>query len=159
MRFSTFAFAIVGASLVQATIASTVETNRIAKDEAKQRGNVRREDMSEEEKERRKYFHEPGYGPELGHYDRRYYSGIVSDEVRTETQLYMIHAYLDFFRENGLDTWIAHGTLLGWWWNGKRLPWDWDLDTQVSDTTLFLMGEKYNQTRYKYKPSDTSPER
>ena len=31
----------------------------------------------------------------------------------------MIRAYLTFFRENNMDTWIAHGTLLGWWWNGK----------------------------------------
>ena len=31
----------------------------------------------------------------------------------------MIRAYLDYFRENNLETWLAHGTLLGWWWNGK----------------------------------------
>jgi hypothetical protein len=40
----------------------------------------------------------------------------------------MIRAYLTFFRDNKLDTWIAHGTLLGWWWNGKvifTLP-SWD---------------------------------
>jgi hypothetical protein len=55
----------------------------------------------------------------LAHYDQRYFSGIVSDEERTDTQLHMIRAYLDFFRDQGLDTWIAHGTLLGWWWNGK----------------------------------------
>jgi hypothetical protein len=33
----------------------------------------------------------------------------------------MTRAYLNFFREQGLETWIAHGTLLGWWWNGKVL--------------------------------------
>lgn len=31
----------------------------------------------------------------------------------------MIRAYLNFFREKEMDTWIAHGSLLGWWWNGK----------------------------------------
>jgi hypothetical protein len=35
----------------------------------------------------------------------------------------MIRAYLMTFNELGLETWIAHGTLLGWWWNGKILPW------------------------------------
>lgn len=55
----------------------------------------------------------------LSHYDRRYFHGIASDEERTDTQSHMIRAYLTFFRENKLDTWIAHGTLLGWWWNGK----------------------------------------
>lgn len=55
----------------------------------------------------------------MGHYDRRYFKGIVSDAERTETQHHMVRAYFGFFREKGLDTWIAHGTLLGWWWNGK----------------------------------------
>ena len=55
----------------------------------------------------------------LGHYDKRYFHEIVSDEERTDTQQHMIRAYLEFFRTNNLDTWIAHGTLLGWWWNGK----------------------------------------
>jgi hypothetical protein len=36
------------------------------------------------------------------------------------------------FQHLGLETWIAHGTLLAWYWNGQILPWDWDLDTQVS---------------------------
>lgn len=56
---------------------------------------------------------------ELGHYDARYFHGVVSDEERRDTQRHMVRAYLDFFRLNDLDTWIAHGTLLGWWWNGQ----------------------------------------
>jgi hypothetical protein len=55
----------------------------------------------------------------LGHYDNRYFHGVVSDEERRDTQQHMVRAYLDFFRLNDLDTWIAHGTLLGWWWNGQ----------------------------------------
>lgn len=55
----------------------------------------------------------------LGHYDKRYFHGVVSDEERGDTQQHMVRAYLNFFRENDLDTWIAHGTLLGWWWNGQ----------------------------------------
>ncbi|KAI8943614.1 hypothetical protein NX059_001603 [Plenodomus lindquistii] len=71
----------------------------------------------------------------------------------------MIRAYLNFFRENNLDTWIAHGTLLGWWWNGKRLPWDYDLDTQVADVTLHHLGEVYNQTKYRYTSADGKVQR
>lgn len=94
----------------------------------------------------------------------------MSDEERTDTQLHMIRAYLKFFNEQGLDTWIAHGTLLGWWWNGKvpsilsrlrnwtdssqRLPWDADLDTQVSNATLHRLGQFYNQTKYNYASAD-----
>ena len=70
-----------------------------------------------------KYFHEPGGEPggnPLGnHYDNRYYHGIQDYDDRRDTQLYMLRAYLTFFRQEGLETWLAHGTLLGWWWNGK----------------------------------------
>ena len=60
---------------------------------------------------------------QLGHYDTRYFHGMATYEERTDTQLHMIRAYLKFFNEHGLDTWIAHGTLLGWWWNGKVKYW------------------------------------
>ena len=67
----------------------------------------------------KKYFHEPG-GSELGnHYDSRYHHGIQTYEDKRDTQLHMLRAYLTFFQEEGLETWLAHGTLLGWWWNGK----------------------------------------
>lgn len=66
-----------------------------------------------------KYFHEPG-GTELAnHYDSRYEHGILSYEEKQDAQVHMMRAYLDFFKKNGIETWLAHGTLLGWWWNGK----------------------------------------
>jgi LicD family len=34
------------------------------------------------------------------------------------------------------------------------LPWDWDLDVQVSADTLNLMGEKYNMTTHSYVSED-----
>ncbi|KAK2750382.1 hypothetical protein FQN57_003862 [Myotisia sp. PD_48] len=103
-----------------------------------------------EGKKDNKYFHEPGRNDLLGHYDARFFGGLVSDEVRKDTLTQMTKAYLTFFRENKLETWIAHGTLLAWWWNGMILPWDWDVDTQVNTETLFLLGDKYNQTMYSY---------
>lgn len=66
-----------------------------------------------------KYFHEPGRDDILGHYDSRYFTAPVSDSERADTLTHMVRAYLNFFDENDLETWIAHGTLLGWWWNGK----------------------------------------
>ncbi|KAF1844941.1 uncharacterized protein K460DRAFT_365876 [Cucurbitaria berberidis CBS 394.84] len=106
-----------------------------------------------------KYFHEPGNDDTLGHYDARYFHGVVSDEERMDTQSHMVRAYLNFFHDKGLDTWIAHGTLLGWWWNGKRLPWDFDLDTQVSESTLHHLGSAYNQTKHLYTSPDGKTER
>ncbi len=63
----------------------------------------------------------------------------------------MIRAYLSTFRALHIETWIAHGTLLGWWWNGQILPWDWDLDVQVSAQSLSYIGEFLNYTTHSYK--------
>jgi len=106
-----------------------------------------------------KYFHEPGGDDILGHYDSRYFGGVVTYDERTDTLHHMIRAYLTFFRERGLETWIAHGTLLGWWWNGKMLPWDWDIDTQVSGETLNYMAKHLNRTVHTYTSEDSSVKR
>lgn len=106
-----------------------------------------------------KYFHEPvghelGADDRLGHYDVRYFHGMVTEEERAESLHHMVIALLDFFRENELETWIAHGTLLGWWWNGELLPWDWDVDTQVLDITLARMAREFNRTVTSYTSTD-----
>jgi phosphorylcholine metabolism protein LicD len=82
----------------------------------------------------------------------RFYQGeTVSYEERTDTLHHMIRAYLSTFRDLHIETWIAHGTLLGWWWNGQILPWDWDLDVQVSGQALAYMAEFLNHTTHHYK--------
>lgn len=91
------------------------------------------------------------FGGSLGHYDIRYFKGEVNYEERTETLHNLIRSYLNFFRDRGLETWIAHGTLLGWWWNGRILPWDWDIDTQVSGDTLAYLASHMNQTKHQYE--------
>ncbi|KAL8844147.1 MAG: hypothetical protein Q9176_001553 [Flavoplaca citrina] len=126
------------------------------------RGKVRRPRMPGHRRKKRdegmpKYFHEPG-GSQLGnHYDTRYYHGIQDYADRKDTQLHMLRAYLTFFHENRLESWLAHGTLLGWWWNGKMLPWDWDIDTQVSGSTLKYLAERYNHTHYDYVSQSDPP--
>jgi hypothetical protein len=41
----------------------------------------------------------------------------------------------------------------------QRLPWDFDLDTQVSDTTLRRLATDFNQTAYKYTSLDGKTKR
>lgn len=31
----------------------------------------------------------------------------------------LVETYLKTMRDIGVETWIMHGTLLGWWWNKK----------------------------------------
>ncbi|KAJ5180691.1 hypothetical protein N7492_003901 [Penicillium capsulatum] len=59
-----------------------------------------------------KYFHEPGRDDTFGHYDIRFFTTPVDDTEREETLTLMIRAYLGFFEERNLATWLAHGTLL-----------------------------------------------
>lgn len=68
----------------------------------------------------------------------------------------------------GVETWIMHGTLMGWWWNRKVgseralfsrfipemsqiLPWDSDIDVQVSAPAINFLAGYYNMTLHKYK--------
>jgi hypothetical protein len=69
-----------------------------------------------------KYFDEPR-GKDLHHYDARYFRGRVTPEKRSETLRELIVAFLDIMESEGLVTWLAHGTLMGWYWNGHPLPW------------------------------------
>jgi hypothetical protein len=103
-----------------------------------------------------KYFHEPGIDDELGHYDARFFKQVLSAEERSDNLQHLIRSYLTVFRERNIETWIAHGTLLGWWWNGKIMPWDRDLDVQVSANTLIWLGANLNMTYHNY--TFTSPE-
>jgi len=41
--------------------------------------------------------------------------------------------------------------LLGWWWNKKILPWDSDLDVQVSERTIHFLAKYYNMTEYHFR--------
>ncbi|KZF20644.1 hypothetical protein L228DRAFT_175998 [Xylona heveae TC161] len=106
-----------------------------------------------------KYFFEAGDGDILNHYDRRFFKNQLSYDERADTLLHMVRAYLITFRKMGIETWIAHGTLLGWWWNGQMLPWDWDLDTQVSGATLDYLGDNLNYTTHNYVSEDKKVQR
>ncbi|OAA57513.1 mannosylphosphate transferase [Niveomyces insectorum RCEF 264] len=106
-----------------------------------------------------KYFHEPGSDSTLGHYDVRYFKGVVSYDEHRPALRHLIRSYLVTFRALGVETWLAHGTLLGWWWNGRIMPWDYDLDVQVSDVTLYYLGKHYNRTLHSYRyRNDTTGE-
>lgn len=101
-----------------------------------------------------KYFHEPGASDALSHYDQRYFRGMVPYESRRRNLQRLVRSYLTAFRALGLETWLAHGTLLGWWWNGQIMPWDEDLDAQVSAATLAYLASHHNRTTHEYEYVD-----
>lgn len=74
----------------------------------------------------------------------------------------LIQSYLTTMAELGAETWIIHGTLMGWWWNRKVgrcpphsalplrhfqiMPWDSDIDVHVAEDTMAFLASYYNMT-------------
>ncbi|KAI1655727.1 LicD family-domain-containing protein [Daldinia decipiens] len=98
-----------------------------------------------------KYFHEAGGTLELGHYDARFFQGVVPYAEHGPALQRLIRSWLTTTHELGVDTWLAHGTLLGWWWNGRVMPWDYDLDVQMPTATLSYLGRHFNRTLHDYR--------
>lgn len=104
-----------------------------------------------------KYFHEAGGSIELGHYDGRYFKKLMPESQYRPMLGDLIRSYLQLCESRGLETWLAHGTLLGWWWNGQVMPWDTDLDVQVSNDTLYVMGNTLNRTEHVFNRTSSVP--
>ncbi|KAI4087001.1 MAG: hypothetical protein LQ344_007097 [Seirophora lacunosa] len=58
----------------------------------------------------------------------------------------LIQSYLTTMADLGAETWIIHGTLMGWWWNRKIMPWDSDIDVHVAEDTMAFLASYYNMT-------------
>ena len=83
----------------------------------------------------------------------------------------LMQTYLSTMADIGAETWIMHGTLMGWWWNRKVwplsmpgcpalltlvkiLPWDSDIDVQVTEDTIRFLANYYNMTMHHYRLPD-----
>lgn len=100
-----------------------------------------------------KYFHEPGGSMARLHYDKRFFKEEVAYDEHRLVLRDLVRAYLGVLDAHGAETWLAHGTLLGWWWNGIVMAWDYDLDFQVSNDTLQWLGDNMNRTEHSYNGS------
>lgn len=82
------------------------------------------------------------------HYDWRFFNGRLGDNV-DRTSIIMerlLRNWFKFSEKHGIISWIAHGPLLSWYWNGGTFPFDNDLDIQMPIQHLLKLGELYNQT-------------
>ena len=97
-----------------------------------------------------KYFHESIFH---SHYDGRFGSKeLLYGERRVHLRA-LAQAYLAAMNDIGVETFLVHGTLLGWWWNRQNLPWDNDVDVMVSEESIFHLANYYNMTIHRYKLS------
>lgn len=96
-----------------------------------------------------KYFHEALItgSDEGGHYDWRFFKTLSYSSYERQSILHRLtRAWLRFSESSKIKTWLAHGSLLGWYWNGLNLPWDQDIDVQITMSSLMDLALKYNQS-------------
>lgn len=80
------------------------------------------------------------------HYDWRFFRQVRRGEDATHTLHHLVRTWSAFTHQEGVVTWIAHGALLGWFWNGLTLPWDSDIDVQMPVMELDRLARRYNNT-------------
>lgn len=90
-----------------------------------------------------KYFHESIYHQ---HYDGRFAANILPRKTRLFHMRLLLRSYTQAMQRAGVRTWIMHGSLLGWWWNGSIFPWDSDLDVCVEEDGMRELGTWWNMT-------------
>ncbi|KAJ9609548.1 mannosyltransferase [Cladophialophora chaetospira] len=102
-------------------------------------------------------YHTHSFGA-ISHCDPRFApSQALSIDETKRTLLALMKTYAATMKDLRAETWIAHGTLLGWHWNQKFLPWDNDIDVQMSVETLAGL-VPHNMSEYHYPVSgDNEP--
>lgn len=105
------------------------------------------------ESTQKKYFYEGGqilqYKDGGHHRDGRFFNvaDISSDQQEYDARMNaLIRNWQKFTRANGLISWLAHGTLYSYMYNGQTFPWDNDFDLQMPLKHLNLLAQHFNQS-------------
>ena len=65
------------------------------------------------------------------HYDKRFFKKFLNHQESRTVLVELLNNWTRFINSNGIDSWLAHGTLLGWYWGEGIFPWDDDVDLQL----------------------------
>lgn len=99
------------------------------------------------------------------HYDWRFFNGALNyervgwteQEQRIRTNIILdrlLRNWNRFAEEKGIVTWIMHGPLLSWYWDGLMFPFDVDIDIQMPILELARLAKEYNQTLVVEDPTE-----
>lgn len=99
------------------------------------------------------------------HYDWRFFNGALNYErdgwsdkeliLRTNIILdRLLRNWYLFAEEKGIVSWLMHGPLLSWYWDGLMFPFDLDIDIQMPIAELTRLTKEYNQTLVVENPSE-----
>jgi hypothetical protein len=84
-----------------------------------------------------------GYGT---HYDWRFFNLVRHGKDHEASMHHLIRAWSKFVDQEGIASWISHGSLIGWFWDGLSMPWDSDNDVQMPVMELDRFAQLYNGT-------------
>ncbi|KAF2822648.1 hypothetical protein CC86DRAFT_396854 [Ophiobolus disseminans] len=98
-----------------------------------------------------KFFHESTFSQ---HYDGRFASTELPHHTRLFHLRLLLKAYMHTMERIGVRTWLVHGCLLGWWWNGKIMPWDNDVDVMVDEGGMGELGGWWNMSVHHFSGID-----
>jgi hypothetical protein len=88
--------------------------------------------------------------PHSPHLDSRFAQAERLSGLEThETLIRTFQRLLSAMREIKVPVWLAHGSLLGWYWGHKILPWDTNLDVHIHYDDLRFLAAYHNMTVYK----------
>ncbi|KAK2743163.1 mannosylphosphorylation protein [Colletotrichum kahawae] len=101
-----------------------------------------------------KHFHEAKLTPHYSfseHSDPRFASAPLNETAQRAAVKVLVQTYLSTVRDLGVQTWLSHNALLGWWWNKQVLPWDAQPTVQLSENGIRFLAAYYNMTTWYYK--------
>lgn len=85
------------------------------------------------------------------HYDGRFAEKALPEDQRDHALTSLVQTYLSTMEQLGAETWLMHGSLLGWWWNRRIMPWDSDIDVQMSLDSMQYLAAYHNMTVHHFE--------
>ncbi len=85
--------------------------------------------------------------PYSAHLDARFGCNYYAQDERVFSRL--IGSFASFSKEHSVQFWLAHGTLLGLLWANKTLPYDDDIDLQMTSESITKL-EQYHGKAWEY---------
>ncbi|ODV62692.1 uncharacterized protein ASCRUDRAFT_122894 [Ascoidea rubescens DSM 1968] len=84
----------------------------------------------------------------LDHYDFRFFKDITKDDQAHHLAILhrLMRVWFRLCLQFNIPSWINHGSIIGWYFNGLSLPWDADIDVQVPIQSLYKLSKTINNT-------------
>ncbi|KAL1896708.1 mannosyltransferase [Ceratocystis pirilliformis] len=97
------------------------------------------------------YFKQASFNPQ---YDPRFASEPLPYVQQKAAMQVLIQTCLSTLADLGIEAWLMHNTLLGWWWGQHNLPWTSEADLQIAAHSLSFLAAYYNMTMFFFKYPD-----